>query len=98
MSVGAKPLRAFRQITVPLVRPAIVSGGTVGFLQMVTELSATVMLYSVPFITMTVVIFTNAMQPASPFGVASAMTDVLMLAVYIPLYFVRRKFASVTSV
>ncbi|GAA2442656.1 ABC transporter permease [Agromyces soli] len=98
MSVGAKPMRAFRQITVPLVRPAIVSGGTVGFLQMVTELSATVMLYSVPFITMTVVIFTNAMQPASPFGVASAMTVVLMLAVYIPLYFVRRKFASVTSV
>lgn len=96
MSVGAKPMRAFRQITVPLVRPAIVSGGTVGFLQMVTELSATVMLYSVPFITMTVVIFTNAMQPASPFGIASAMTVVLMLSVYIPLYFVRRKFASVT--
>lgn len=98
MSVGAKPMRAFRQITLPLIRPAVVSGGTVGFLQMVTELSATIMLYSVPFITMTVVIFTNAMQPASPFGVASAMTVVLMLSVYIPLYFVRKKFASVTSI
>lgn len=98
MSVGAKPMRAFRQVTLPLIRPAVVSGGTVGFLQMVTELSATIMLYSVPFITMTVVIFTNAMQPASPFGVASAMTVVLMLSVYIPLYFVRKKFASVTSI
>jgi len=98
MSVGAKPMRAFRQITLPLIRPAVVSGGTVGFLQMVTELSATIMLYSVPFITMTVVIFTNAMQPASPMGVASATTVVLMLSVYIPLYFVRKKFASVTSI
>lgn len=98
MSVGAKPMKAFRSVTLPLTRPAIVSGGTVGFLQMVTELSATIMLYAAPFITMTVVIFTNAMQPASPFGVASAMTVVLMLSVYIPLYFVRRRFSSVKTV
>ena len=98
MSVGAKPMRAFRNVTLPLTTPAIVSGGTVGFLQMVTELSATIMLYAAPFITMTVVIFTNAMQPASPFGVASAMTVVLMLSVYIPLYFVRRRFSSVKTV
>lgn len=98
MSVGAKPVRAFRNVTLPLIRPAVVSGGTVGFLQMVTELSATIMLYAAPFITMTVVIFTNAMQPASPFGVASAMTVVLMVSVYVPLYFVRRRFSSVKTV
>ncbi|WP_327092984.1 iron ABC transporter permease [Nonomuraea sp. NBC_01738] len=92
MSAGASPRRSFRDIVIPMIRPAVVSGGTVGFLQMITELSATIMLYAVPWVTMTVVIFTNAMQPGSPFGVASAMTTILMIAIYIPLYLVRRRY------
>ncbi|MFZ3597995.1 ABC transporter permease [Streptomyces sp. BH104] len=97
ISVGAKPLRAFRQATLPAIRPAVVSGGTVAFLQMITELSATIMVYAVPFVTMTVVIFNNAVQPGSPFGVASAMTVVLMVSVYVPLYFVRRRFSDLRT-
>ncbi len=93
-SVGAKPMRTFWQITFPAIRPAVVSGGTVAFLQMVTELSATIMVYAVPWVTMTVVIFTNTMQPGSPFGVASAMAVLLMLSVYVPLYLVRRRFSA----
>jgi iron(III) transport system permease protein len=93
-SVGAKPMRTFWQITFPVIRPAVVSGGTVAFLQMVTELSATIMVYAVPWVTMTVVIFTNTMQPGSPFGVASAMAVLLMLSVYVPLYLVRRRFSA----
>ncbi|MEU4575717.1 iron ABC transporter permease [Nonomuraea sp. NPDC023979] len=92
MSVGAPPRRSFRDVVVPIIRPAVISGGTVGFLQMITELSATVMLYAVPWVTMTVVIFTNAMQPGSPFGVASAMTTVLLVSVYVPLYLLRRRY------
>ncbi|GAA3466032.1 ABC transporter permease [Nonomuraea roseola] len=96
MSVGAPPRRSFRDIVIPIIRPAVISGGTVGFLQMITELSATVMLYAVPWVTMTVVIFTNAMQPGSPFGVASAMTTVLMVSVYVPLYLLRRRYKTVS--
>ncbi|TDC02005.1 iron ABC transporter permease [Nonomuraea longispora] len=96
MSVGAPPRRSFRDIVVPIIRPAVISGGTVGFLQMITELSATVMLYAVPWVTMTVVIFTNAMQPGSPFGVASAMTTVLLVSVYVPLYLLRRRYKTVS--
>ncbi|MCG5213783.1 ABC transporter permease [Streptosporangium sp. KLBMP 9127] len=96
MSVGAAPRRSFRDIVIPIIRPAVISGGTVGFLQMITELSATVMLYAVPWVTMTVVIFTNAMQPGSPFGVASAMTTVLMVSIYIPLYLLRRKYRTLS--
>lgn len=97
MMVGANPIRAFRTVTLPVIRPAIVSGGTVAFLQMITELSATVILFAAPFATMTVVIFNNAMQPGSPFGVSSAMTVILMVSVYVPLYFVRRRFSSIES-
>lgn len=97
MMVGARPMRAFRDATLPVIRPAVVSGGTVAFLQMITELSATVMLFAMPFATMTVVIFNNAMQPGSPFGVSSAMTVILMVSVYVPLYVVRRRFSTLTS-
>lgn len=97
MMVGARPMGAFRKVTLPVISPAIVSGGTVAFLQMITELSATVMLFAAPFATMTVVIFNNAMQPGSPFGVSSAMTVILMVSVYVPLYFVRRRFSAISS-
>jgi len=92
MSVGASSTRAFRDITARLILPAIVSGGTMSFLTIITELSSTIMKYSAPWITMTVVIFRNAMDPGSPFGVASAMTVILMISIYIPLYLVRRRF------
>jgi iron(III) transport system permease protein len=92
MSVGASSTRAFTDITARMLTPSIVSGGTIAFLMIITELSSTVMLYAVPWITMTVVIFTYALQPGSPFGVASAMTVVLMVSIYVPLYVIRRRY------
>jgi iron(III) transport system permease protein len=89
MSVGASALRAFRDITVRLIAPAIISGAIIVFLAVITELSSTIMLYSAPWIPMTITIFINALTPGGPFGFASAMTVVLMISVYIPLYLAR---------
>ncbi|MBC7083335.1 MAG: iron ABC transporter permease [Firmicutes bacterium] len=90
LSVGATPLRTFKDVVAPMILPGIVTGGTMAFLMNITEISSTVILYSAPWITMTVVIFVNATMAGSDFGVASAMTVVLMASVYIPLYLVNR--------
>jgi iron(III) transport system permease protein len=92
LSVGAGPARAFRDITVRLILPGLASGATVTFLAAITELSATIMLYSAAWTTMTVVIFQAAQGMGGQFGVASATAVVMMASVYVPLYAVRRHY------
>ena len=91
-SVGAGPARAFRDVTARLILPGLASGATVTFLATITELSATIMLYSAAWTTMTVVIFQAAQGMGGQFGVASATAVVMMLSVYLPLYAVRRRY------
>ena len=92
LSVGATPARAFRDVTVRLILPALASGATVTFLATITELSATIMLYSAAWTTMTVVIFQAAQGMGGQFGVASATAVVMMVSLYVPLYLVRRHY------
>ena len=92
MSVGATPARAFRDVTVRLILPALASGATVAFLATITELSATIMLYSAAWTTMTVVIFQAAQGMGGQFGIASATAVVMMVSIYVPLYLVRRHY------
>jgi len=92
LSVGATPARAFRDVTVRLILPALASGATVTFLATITELSATIMLYSAAWTTMTVVIFQAAQGMGGQFGVASATAVVMMVSIYVPLYLVRRHY------
>lgn len=92
LSVGATPGRAFRDVTLRLILPAVASGATVAFLASLTELSATIMLYSAAWTTMTVVIFQAAQGMGGQFGVASAMAVVMMVSIYVPLYLVRRRY------
>ena len=92
MSVGATPARVFRDITVRLILPGLVSGATLAFLATITELSATIMLYSAAWTTMTVVIFQAAQGMGGQFGIASATAVVMMVSIYGPLYLVRRHY------
>jgi iron(III) transport system permease protein len=92
MSVGAPPARAFRDVTVRLILPGLASGATVTFLATITELSATIMLYSAAWTTMTVVIFQAAQGMGGVFGLASATAVVMMVSIYVPLYLVRRHY------
>lgn len=87
MSLGAKPIRTFTSITLKLIAGGLVSGATLTFLQIMTEVSATVVLYKPPWRPMTAVIFENAMRAGADYGVASAMTVILMMLLYIPLYY-----------
>jgi len=88
LSLGARPLQSFAQVTFPLMLGGIVSGATLSFLQIMTEISSTIMLYRPPWKPMTAVIFENTIDAGADFGVASSMTALLMLMLYVPLYFV----------
>lgn len=89
ISLGARPMRVFISITAPLVLAGAVTGATLTFLHIVTELSSTIVLYRPPWKPMTAVIFENTLVDAD-FGVSAAQTILLMLIIYIPLYFIVR--------
>jgi iron(III) transport system permease protein len=61
------------------------------FFQIMTEISATIVLYRPPWKPMTAVIFENCTSAGSDFGLASSMTVLLMLCLYIPLYIIIAK-------
>jgi iron(III) transport system permease protein len=92
-SVGASPARVFRDVTLRSIAPSLVSGGTLTFLMTITELSSTILLYSAAWTTMSVVIFQAALGLGGQFGLAASTAVALMASVYLPLYFVRRRFS-----
>lgn len=89
ISLGARPMRVFLTVTAPLMLAGAVTGATLTFLHIVTELSSTIVLYRPPWKPMTAVIFENTLVDAD-FGVSAAQTILLMAIIYIPLYLVVR--------
>jgi iron(III) transport system permease protein len=91
VSLGATPMRSFLHATLPLMAAGLVSGATLAFLHGMTELSSTIILYRPPWKPMTAVIFENTITLGADFGVAAAMTVLLMVILYGPLWLVTRK-------
>jgi iron(III) transport system permease protein len=89
ISLGARPVKVFLTITAPLMLAGALTGATLTFLHIVTELSSTIVLYRPPWKPMTAVIFENTLVD-SDFGVSAAQTILLMLIIYVPLYLVVR--------
>jgi iron(III) transport system permease protein len=94
LSVGATPQRALRDVTARLIVPGLVTGGTLTFLMTLTELSATLMLYAAATTTMSIVIYKAALGVGGQFGLAASTAVAMMVSVYLPLYLVRRRFAT----
>ena len=88
INLGVPPLKTFLRITVPLMLGGIVGGLVLTFVTVASELSATVVLYSGPWTTMTVAMF-QALEGTSP-GVASAAATVLILFTILPVALVYR--------
>lgn len=91
MSLGATPGRVFRQIVVPMMLAGAITGSTLVFLRSVTELSATILLFQPPWRPMSAVIFEQTISPGSNFGVAAALSVLMMIILYVPLYQITRK-------
>lgn len=90
MISGARPLKSFKDITFPLMLGGVISGATLSFLQIMTELSSTIILYRPPYVTMPVVIFENTMSSGADFGIAASMGVLLMVFIYLPLLLVNK--------
>jgi iron(III) transport system permease protein len=83
ISLGVSPLVTFLRLTVPLMLGGIVSGLVLTWVTLASELSSTVVLYSGPWRTLTVVMF-QAVEGTGA-GVAVAAASVLIGIVLIPV-------------
>jgi len=83
VSLGVSPLATFLRLTVPLMLGGIVSGLVLTWVTLASELSSTVVLYSGPWRTLTVVMF-QALEGTGA-GVAVAAASVLIGIALIPV-------------
>lgn len=88
VSLGVPPFRTFWRVTLPLMFPAILSGATLAWITTVGELSSSILLYSGPWATMSVEIFTQVFS--NHFGTASALASILIVAAVVPLFLTYR--------
>ena len=88
INLGVPPALTFWRITVPLMLSGIVGGFVLTFVTVASELSATVVLYSGPWSTMTVAMF-QALEGTSA-GIAAAAATVLIVCTLLPVALVYR--------
>ena len=88
INLGAPPLSAFLKITVPLILPGLIVGSLMGFITAINELSGTLILYDAGTITMPVSIYLAVLD--GEFGLAAALSTVLLLCTGICVYLVFR--------
>jgi iron(III) transport system permease protein len=88
INLGVAPLPTFLRVTVPLMLGGIVGGSVLTFVTVASELSATVVLYSGRWTTMTVAMF-QALEGTSA-GVAAAAATVLIVCTVVPVALVYR--------
>jgi iron(III) transport system permease protein len=88
INLGVAPALTFIRITVPLMMGGIVGGFVLTFVTVASELSATVVLYSGSWTTMTVAMF-QALEGTSA-GIAAAAATVLIVCTVLPVAFVYR--------
>jgi iron(III) transport system permease protein len=88
INLGVPPFATFLRVTVPLILGGIVGGTVLTFVTVASELSSTVVLYSGPWMTMTVTMF-QALEGASA-GEATAAATILILFTVLPVALVYR--------
>jgi iron(III) transport system permease protein len=88
ISLGRSPLQTFLRIVVPLMLGGILSGLVLSWVTVASELSATVVLYSGPWSTLTVVMF-QALESGGA-GIATAAASFLIVVSLLPIALVYR--------
>ena len=88
INLGVSPLMTFVRLTVPLMMGGVIGGMVLTWVTIASELSSTVVLYSGPWATMTVVMF-QALEGTGA-GIASAAATVLIVFTVLPVALVYR--------
>lgn len=83
VSLGRSPLQTFLRIVVPLMMGGILSGMVLSWVTVASELSATIVLYSGPWSTLTVVMF-QALESGGA-GIATAAASFLIVVSLLPI-------------
>jgi len=81
---GANWYYTFRKVTFPLILPGIIAGTILTFSTLLQELSTTILLYSARTKTMPIQIY-NAVADGN-FGIASSLSVLLLVTVFIVVY------------
>lgn len=76
-SLGSSRLNTFFKITVPMMIPGIIAGAILSWITMISELSTSILLYTVNTRTMTVAIYTEVIR--GNYGIAAALSTILTL-------------------
>lgn len=74
-SLGSSKVNTFFKITVPMMLPGIISGAILSWITMLSELSTSILLYTVNTRTMTVAIYTEVIR--GNYGIAAALSTIL---------------------
>jgi iron(III) transport system permease protein len=88
ISLGVSPLITFLRLTVPLMLGGIVGGMVLTWVTVASELSSTIVLYSGPWQTLTVVMF-QALEGTGA-GTAAAAASLLIVLTLVPVMLVFR--------
>jgi len=88
VNLGVSPLMTFLRLTLPLMMGGVIGGMVLTWVTVASELSSTVVLYSGPWATMTVVMF-QALESTGA-GTASAAATVLIVVTLVPVALVYR--------
>ncbi|ODT75671.1 MAG: iron ABC transporter permease [Pelagibacterium sp. SCN 64-44] len=75
ISLGASTFRTFIRVTLPMILSGIVAGAILSWVSIITELSASVLLYTTRTRTMTVAIYSEVLS--GNYGVAAALSTLL---------------------
>jgi iron(III) transport system permease protein len=88
VNLGVSPQMTFLRLTLPLMMGGVIGGMVLTWVTVASELSSTVVLYSGPWATMTVVMF-QALESTGA-GIASAAATILIVFTLLPVAFVYR--------
>ena len=76
-SLGSSKINTFFKITVPMMMPGIIAGAILSWITMISELSTSILLYTVNTRTDTVAIYTEVIR--GNYGIAAALSTILMI-------------------
>ncbi len=82
-SLGSNKFKTFFGITIPMMAPGVASGAVMSWLSIITELSGSIMLYSIKTKTMSIEIFNSI--STGYYGRGAALSTILMLVTTITL-------------
>ena len=84
LSLGASSPETFTKITVPMMISGVLPGALMSWMSIISELSASIMLYVGGTKTMTIAIYTEVIR--GNYGVASALSTILSASTVIVLF------------